>query len=83
MFLFVLQSYVWVSVPLIIYLGDVMYRMIRRSNSAQIVGSVCYADNVIELKMIKDGFKADPGQVGKFTYIKKIIKSVRTIYKKS
>lgn len=56
------ESYVWVSVPLIIYLGDVMYRVLRRSNTAQIVGTVCHADNVIELKMIKDGFKAYPGQ---------------------
>ncbi|XP_029649052.1 NADPH oxidase 4-like [Octopus sinensis] len=55
------QSYLWVTAPILLYIGDVVYRIRRRSTSAHIIQTVLH-DDVIELKMVKDGLTAHAGQ---------------------
>ncbi|GAB1607047.1 NADPH oxidase 4-like [Argonauta hians] len=56
------QSYLWVTAPILLYIGDVVYRMHRRSSTATHILQTVLYDDVIELKLVKEGFTGYVGQ---------------------
>ncbi|XDV32853.1 hypothetical protein PO909_003550 [Leuciscus waleckii] len=57
------QTWLWVSAPLCLYCAERLYRFIRSSAApVTIVSVVSHPCDVIELRMLKRGFKPRPGQ---------------------
>ncbi|RXN24249.1 NADPH oxidase 4 [Labeo rohita] len=57
------QTWLWVSAPLCLYCAERLYRFIRSSTSpVTIVSVVSHPCDVVELRMLKSGFKPRPGQ---------------------
>ncbi|XP_073780178.1 NADPH oxidase 4 isoform X2 [Danio rerio] len=57
------QTWLWVSAPLCLYCAERLYRFIRSSVSpVAIVSVISHQCDVIELRMLKSGFKPRPGQ---------------------
>ncbi|XP_039516285.1 NADPH oxidase 4 isoform X2 [Pimephales promelas] len=57
------QTWLWVSGPLCLYCAERLYRFIRSSAApVTIVSVVSHPCDVIELRMLKKGFKPRPGQ---------------------
>ncbi|XP_067220669.1 NADPH oxidase 4 isoform X2 [Chanodichthys erythropterus] len=57
------QTWLWVSAPLCLYCAERLYRFIRSSAApVTIVSVVSHPCDVIELRMLKSGFKPRPGQ---------------------
>uniref|UniRef100_A0A4W4DTC6 NADPH oxidase 4 n=1 Tax=Electrophorus electricus TaxID=8005 RepID=A0A4W4DTC6_ELEEL len=57
------QTWLWVLGPLCLYCGERLYRYIRCNASVTIVSVVRHPCDVIEVRMLKNSFKARPGQV--------------------
>uniref|UniRef100_A0A673GWH7 NADPH oxidase 4-like n=1 Tax=Sinocyclocheilus rhinocerous TaxID=307959 RepID=A0A673GWH7_9TELE len=57
------QTWLWVSAPLCLYCAEWLYRFIRSSTApVTIVSVVSHPCDVVELRMLKSGFKPRPGQ---------------------
>uniref|UniRef100_A0A4W4DU28 FAD-binding FR-type domain-containing protein n=1 Tax=Electrophorus electricus TaxID=8005 RepID=A0A4W4DU28_ELEEL len=56
------QTWLWVLGPLCLYCGERLYRYIRCNASVTIVSVVRHPCDVIEVRMLKNSFKARPGQ---------------------
>ncbi|XP_076832303.1 NADPH oxidase 4 [Brachyhypopomus gauderio] len=56
------QTWLWVLGPLCLYCAERLYRYIRGSAPVTIVSVVRHPCDVIEVRMLKSGFKARPGQ---------------------
>uniref|UniRef100_A0A8C1J1U5 NADPH oxidase 4 n=1 Tax=Cyprinus carpio TaxID=7962 RepID=A0A8C1J1U5_CYPCA len=57
------QTWLWVSAPLCLYCAERFYRFIRSSAApVTIVSVVSHPCSVVELRMLKSGFKPRPGQ---------------------
>ncbi|XP_037534390.1 NADPH oxidase 4-like, partial [Nematolebias whitei] len=56
------QTWLWVSGPLCLYCVERLYRYIWSSDPVSIVTVIRHPCNVIELRMLKKNFKAQPGQ---------------------
>uniref|UniRef100_A0A9J8AXB5 NADPH oxidase 4 n=1 Tax=Cyprinus carpio carpio TaxID=630221 RepID=A0A9J8AXB5_CYPCA len=58
------QTWLWVSAPLCLYCAERFYRFIRSSAApVTIVSVISHPCSVVELRMLKSGFKPHPGQV--------------------
>uniref|UniRef100_A0A8C7UA41 FAD-binding FR-type domain-containing protein n=1 Tax=Oncorhynchus mykiss TaxID=8022 RepID=A0A8C7UA41_ONCMY len=57
------ETWLWVSGPLCLYCAERLYRYIRSNSPVTIVAVVRHPCDVIELRMLKKDFKAQPGQV--------------------
>ncbi|XP_066535289.1 NADPH oxidase 4 isoform X2 [Hoplias malabaricus] len=56
------EAWLWVLAPLCLYCAERVYRYIRGSAPVTIVSVVRHPCDVIEVRMLKSGFKARPGQ---------------------
>ncbi|KAG7470910.1 hypothetical protein MATL_G00118950 [Megalops atlanticus] len=56
------ETWLWVSGPLCLYCAERLYRYVRSSTPVTIVSVVSHPCNVIEVRMVKNSFKARPGQ---------------------
>uniref|UniRef100_W5K8U1 NADPH oxidase 4 n=1 Tax=Astyanax mexicanus TaxID=7994 RepID=W5K8U1_ASTMX len=56
------QTWLWVTAPLCLYCAERLYRYIRGSAPVTVVSVIRHPCDVIELRMLKSGFKARPGQ---------------------
>uniref|UniRef100_A0A8C1TRC0 NADPH oxidase 4 n=1 Tax=Cyprinus carpio TaxID=7962 RepID=A0A8C1TRC0_CYPCA len=57
------QTWLWVSAPLCLYCAERFYRFIRSSTApVTIVSVISHPCSVLELRMLKSGFKPHPGQ---------------------
>uniref|UniRef100_A0A8C2DZ69 NADPH oxidase 4 n=1 Tax=Cyprinus carpio TaxID=7962 RepID=A0A8C2DZ69_CYPCA len=57
------QTWLWVSAPLCLYCAERFYRFIRSSAApVTIVSVISHPCSVVELRMLKSGFKPRPGQ---------------------
>ncbi|XP_072528184.1 NADPH oxidase 4 isoform X2 [Salminus brasiliensis] len=56
------QTWLWVTAPLCLYCAERLYRCIRGSTPVTIVSVIRHPCDVIEVRMLKSGFKARPGQ---------------------
>ncbi|XP_016121275.1 NADPH oxidase 4-like, partial [Sinocyclocheilus grahami] len=57
------QTWLWVSAPLCLYCAEWLYRFIRSSTApVTIVSVISHPCHVVELRMLKSGFKSRPGQ---------------------
>lgn len=59
----VLQTWLWISGPLCLYCAERLYRYIRSNKPVTITSVISHPCNVLELRMMKNNFKARPGQV--------------------
>ncbi|XP_078259259.1 NADPH oxidase 4 isoform X1 [Rhinoraja longicauda] len=55
-------TWLWVSGPLCLYCAERLYRYIRSNKPVTIVTVNSYPCDVIEIRMVKDNFRARPGQ---------------------
>ncbi|XP_006627894.1 NADPH oxidase 4 isoform X2 [Lepisosteus oculatus] len=56
------ETWLWVSGPLCLYCAERLYRYIRSSAPVTIVSVVSHPCDVIEVRMVKNNFRARPGQ---------------------
>uniref|UniRef100_A0A8C8ZA68 NADPH oxidase 4 n=1 Tax=Prolemur simus TaxID=1328070 RepID=A0A8C8ZA68_PROSS len=56
------QTWLWISGPLCLYCAERLYRCIRSSKPVTIISVISHPSDVIEIRMIKENFKARPGQ---------------------
>ncbi|KAL7825475.1 hypothetical protein AOLI_G00326820 [Acnodon oligacanthus] len=56
------QTWLWVLAPLCLYCVERLYRCIRGSTPVTVVSVVRHPCDVIEVRMLKSGFNARPGQ---------------------
>ncbi|KAF4085787.1 hypothetical protein AMELA_G00098950 [Ameiurus melas] len=56
------QSWLWVSAPLCLYCAERVYRYVRGSIPVTVVSVTRHPCDVIEVRMLKSGFKPRPGQ---------------------
>ncbi|KAI4898998.1 hypothetical protein NFI96_024452 [Prochilodus magdalenae] len=56
------QTWLWVSAPLCLYCAERLYRYIRGSAPVTVVSVIRHPCDVVEVRMLKSGFKARPGQ---------------------
>uniref|UniRef100_F7F2V7 NADPH oxidase 4 n=1 Tax=Ornithorhynchus anatinus TaxID=9258 RepID=F7F2V7_ORNAN len=56
------QTWLWISGPLCLYCAERLYRCIRSNKPVTIISVISHPSNVIEVRMIKENFKARPGQ---------------------
>ncbi|KAM4796134.1 NADPH oxidase 4 [Rhinophrynus dorsalis] len=57
-----LETWLWISGPLCLYCLERLYRYIRRSKPVTITSVIKHPCDVIEVRMLKEHFKARPGQ---------------------
>ncbi|XP_058270466.1 NADPH oxidase 4 isoform X3 [Hemibagrus wyckioides] len=56
------QTWLWVSAPLCLYCAERVYRYVRGSTPVTVVSVSRHPCDVIEVRMLKSGFKPRPGQ---------------------
>ncbi|XP_049637289.1 NADPH oxidase 4 isoform X2 [Suncus etruscus] len=56
------QTWIWISGPLCLYFAERLYRCIRSSKPVTILSVISHPSDVMEVRMIKENFKARPGQ---------------------
>ncbi|XP_069746964.1 NADPH oxidase 4 isoform X2 [Narcine bancroftii] len=56
------ETWLWVSGPLCLYCAERLYRYIRSNKPVTIVSVNSHPCDVIEIRMVKDNFRARPGQ---------------------
>ncbi|XP_044130013.1 NADPH oxidase 4-like [Bufo gargarizans] len=56
------ETWLWISAPLCLYCAERLYRYLRSTKPVTITSVIHHPCNVIEIRMIKDHFKARPGQ---------------------
>ncbi|XP_060799315.1 NADPH oxidase 4 isoform X3 [Neoarius graeffei] len=56
------QTWLWVSAPLCLYCAERVYRYVRGSSPVTVVSVTRHHCDVIEVHMLKSGFKPRPGQ---------------------
>ncbi|XP_074073181.1 NADPH oxidase 4 isoform X4 [Macrotis lagotis] len=56
------QTWLWISLPLCLYCAERLYRCIRSNKPVTIISVISHPSDVMEIRMIKENFKARPGQ---------------------
>ncbi|KFP60104.1 NADPH oxidase 4, partial [Cariama cristata] len=56
------ETWFWISGPLCLYCVERLYRYIRSNKPVTITSVISHPSNVVEVRMMKDDFKARPGQ---------------------
>ncbi|XP_027703991.1 NADPH oxidase 4 isoform X1 [Vombatus ursinus] len=56
------QTWLWISLPLCLYCAERLYRCIRSNKPVTIISVISHPSDVMEVQMIKENFKARPGQ---------------------
>ncbi|OXB58256.1 hypothetical protein ASZ78_008460 [Callipepla squamata] len=56
------ETWFWISGPLCLYCVERLYRYIRSNRPVTITSVISHPSNVLEVRMIKDDFRAKPGQ---------------------
>ncbi|XP_015135531.2 NADPH oxidase 4 isoform X1 [Gallus gallus] len=56
------ETWFWISGPLCLYCVERLYRYIRSNKPVTITSVISHPSNVLEVRMIKDDFRARPGQ---------------------
>ncbi|XP_071659094.1 NADPH oxidase 4 isoform X4 [Patagioenas fasciata] len=56
------ETWFWISGPLCLYCVERLYRYIRSNKPVTITSVISHPSNVLEVRMVKDDFKARPGQ---------------------
>ncbi|XP_061876356.1 NADPH oxidase 4 isoform X3 [Colius striatus] len=56
------ETWLWISGPLCLYCVERLYRYIRSNKPVTITSVISHPSNVLEVRMVKDDFKARPGQ---------------------
>lgn len=56
------ETWKWIFAALVVYGIDVIIRLIRRCSAVQVLALRIYGGSVLELRLLKAGFKALPGQ---------------------
>ncbi|XP_054829899.1 NADPH oxidase 4 [Eublepharis macularius] len=57
------ETWLWISGPLCLYCAERLYRYIQSSNKpVTITAVISHPCNVLEIRMMKEGFRARPGQ---------------------
>ncbi|XP_021521314.2 NADPH oxidase 4 isoform X2 [Aotus nancymaae] len=56
------QTWLWISGPLCLYCAERLYRYIRSNKPVTIISVVSHPSDVMEIRMVKENFKARPGQ---------------------
>ncbi|XP_010000920.1 PREDICTED: NADPH oxidase 4 isoform X2 [Chaetura pelagica] len=56
------ETWFWISGPLCLYCIERLYRYIRSNKPVTITSVISHPSNVLEVRMVKDDFKARPGQ---------------------
>ncbi|XP_012861650.1 NADPH oxidase 4 [Echinops telfairi] len=56
------QTWLWISGPLCLYCAERLYRCIRSNKPVTIISVISHPSDVVEIRMIKENFKARPGQ---------------------
>ncbi|XP_012497237.1 PREDICTED: NADPH oxidase 4 [Propithecus coquereli] len=56
------QTWLWISGPLCLYCAERLYRCFRSNKPVTIISVISHPSDVIEIRMIKENFKARPGQ---------------------
>ncbi|XP_064412904.1 NADPH oxidase 4 isoform X2 [Latimeria chalumnae] len=56
------ETWLWVSGPLCLYCAERLYRYMRSNRPVTIVSVISHPCDVIEIRMVKENFKAKPGQ---------------------
>ncbi|KFZ64677.1 NADPH oxidase 4, partial [Antrostomus carolinensis] len=56
------ETWFWISGPLCLYCVERLYRYIRSNKPVTITSVISHPSNVLEVRMMKDDFKARPGQ---------------------
>ncbi|XP_036779147.1 NADPH oxidase 4 isoform X2 [Manis pentadactyla] len=56
------QTWLWISGPLCLYCAERLYRCIRSNKPVTIISVISHPSDVMEIRMVKDNFKARPGQ---------------------
>ncbi|GAB5577322.1 NADPH oxidase 4 isoform X3 [Prionailurus iriomotensis] len=57
------QTWLWISGPLCLYCAERLYRCIRSNKPVTIISVIRHPSDVMEIRMVKENFKARPGQV--------------------
>ncbi|KAI4529788.1 hypothetical protein MG293_019644 [Ovis ammon polii] len=57
------QTWLWISGPLCLYCAERLYRCIRSNKPVTIISVTSHPSDVMEIRMVKENFKARPGQV--------------------
>uniref|UniRef100_A0A8C0KW08 NADPH oxidase 4 n=1 Tax=Canis lupus dingo TaxID=286419 RepID=A0A8C0KW08_CANLU len=55
------QTWLWISGPLCLYCAERLYRCIRSNKPVTIISVISHPSDVMEIRMIKENFKARPG----------------------
>ncbi|XP_063807460.1 NADPH oxidase 4 isoform X2 [Pseudophryne corroboree] len=56
------ETWLWILAPLCLYCAERLYRYFRSSKPVTITAVIHHLSDVIEIRMIKENFKASPGQ---------------------
>ncbi|XP_006092979.1 NADPH oxidase 4 [Myotis lucifugus] len=56
------QTWLWISGPLCLYCAERLYRCIRSNKPVTITSVISHPSDVMEIRMVKENFKARPGQ---------------------
>ncbi|XP_074160794.1 NADPH oxidase 4 isoform X3 [Sminthopsis crassicaudata] len=56
------QTWLWISLPLCLYCAERLYRCVRSNKPVTIISVISHPSDVMEVRMIKENFKARPGQ---------------------
>uniref|UniRef100_A0A8D0GL07 NADPH oxidase 4 n=1 Tax=Sphenodon punctatus TaxID=8508 RepID=A0A8D0GL07_SPHPU len=56
------ETWLWISGPLCLYCAERLYRYIRSNKPVTITSVISHPCNVLEIRMVKENFKARPGQ---------------------
>ncbi|XP_013403280.1 NADPH oxidase 4 isoform X2 [Lingula anatina] len=56
------SSWMWVGLPLLVYLVDLTYRRCKQGHCTRILNVTEHPGDVLEIRVWKKGFKAKPGQ---------------------
>nr|XP_003468624.1 NADPH oxidase 4 [Cavia porcellus] len=56
------QTWLWISGPLCLYCAEKLYRCIRSNKPVTIISVTSHPSDVMEIRMVKENFKARPGQ---------------------
>uniref|UniRef100_A0A5F9DBW4 NADPH oxidase 4 n=1 Tax=Oryctolagus cuniculus TaxID=9986 RepID=A0A5F9DBW4_RABIT len=56
------QTWLWISGPLCLYCAERLYRCIRSNKPVTILSVISHPSDVMEIRMVKENFKARPGQ---------------------
>lgn len=60
------QTWKWVAAGLTVYTVDLGFRLFRRQNHVELLDFQAYNCDILYLKLLKEDFKAKPGQVSSY-----------------